>query len=68
MSVSNNIYINSQKLFVIQPKNRDDCDKAKEDEMSRTRSTHAGSEKLIEDFGCKYLGTIEIGETAIEGK
>jgi len=49
MSVSSNIYINSETLFIIRPKNRDDCDKTKEDEMSRTRSTHSRSE----GFSCK---------------
>jgi len=55
VSVSNDIYINSLKLFIIQPKNLDDCDKTKEDEVSRTRSTNARSEKLIEDSSCKIF-------------
>jgi hypothetical protein len=69
VSVPNNIYINGQKLFIVQTKNRDDCDKNKEDEMSRTRSMHARSETFIEDFSCEILRSHVIwGDVAIGGR
>ena len=69
MSVSNNIYIKSQKLFIIQSKNRDDCDKAKEVEMSRTRSTHVISEKRREDISYKIFKSHRTwGDLAIDRK